>query len=227
MRLSHAAILAVLLGGIAAAPLLADPPAVTPVAVEVGKDRAVTVRPHAGAKFTAAPGFGPDECLWFPGERADDGSQVFLVRPYKPGTFRVVLWSEGDKRGAYSTLVLDATGGKDDPPPPVPDPKPKPDPAPAPAGPLWLIVVEETGERTPETAAVLGDAAYWLALRAKGHKFRFYDRDSADAKRLGYVKAAGDALPALVVLDATGAVVKAVKLPATTAGVDAMIGGAK
>lgn len=106
--------------------------------------------------------------------------------------------------------------------PPVP---PNPDPNPTPVvNASWVIVIEETAARTPQTAAVLGDLNYWRGLSSRGIRFRFYDDDSADAARLGYVaKVEGVKRPALLVVDKTGSVVKTTTLPATIAGVDALL----
>lgn len=104
--------------------LTAAPPEVPkePTVVKVGKDRQVEIT--SSGPFTAAPGFSPDEGLWFPGERSDDGKkQIFLFRPYRKGEFRVTLWTEGDKRNQYSVLVLKT----EEAPAPVP-PGPTPDP---------------------------------------------------------------------------------------------------
>lgn len=119
-------------------------------------------------------------------------------------------------------LVITVEGAQ--PPPPDPDPV-DPPPVPPVAAKVWAVVVEETGERTVATAKVLGDLGYWKTVRDRGHNWRFYDKDSADAKARKYPQAAaGVGLPALLILDATtGKVLKAVKLPATTAGIDALL----
>lgn len=218
--------------------LLASAAVAAPPALDIPAEIAaepgdwVTVAPKTTAKSVVYVGL--DKIKPFPSDQLKDGRNLVLAVPdsAKPGArFRfVAVGTLNDEQTARPFVVV--VGGADPGPPPVPpapDPKPKPDPAPVPAGPLWLIVVEETSDRTPETAAVLGDSGYWLGLRAKGHKFRFYDKDSADATGKGYAKAVGDvALPALLILGADGAVVgKPVPLPKTTAGIDALIGGAK
>jgi hypothetical protein len=216
---------------VASAALAAPPPLDIPAEIAAEPGDWVTVAPKTTAKSVVYVGL--DRIKPFPSDQLKDGRNLVLSVPANaaPGTrFRfVAVGTLGDEQTARPFAVV--VGGADPGPPPVPpapDPKPKPDPKPAPAGPFWLIVVEETGDRTPETAAVLGDSAYWLALRAKGHKFRFYDKDSADAKDKGYGKAVGDTtLPALLILGADGAKVNAVPLPKSTAGIDALIGGAK
>jgi len=157
-----------------------------------------------------------------------------IVLPSKAGVYRVVLWS-GLAAGDSAVLVIDATDGKAPEPKPKPDPEPEPEPKPQPKpddNPLksaaWLIVVEETAQRTPETAKVLGDLNYWEGLETKGFKRKFYDKDSAEAKAKNYpAMVAGTDLPALLVLDASGKKLTAVKLPKSTAEIDSLLKGGK
>lgn len=116
-------------------------------------------------------------------------------------------------------------------PPPNPGPNPNPQPAPV-AKAAWVIVVEETSQRTPQIAAVLGDLNYWKALPGRGLRWRLYDADSPDARAKGFDKIAAKAgLPCVIFLDKdgknplTGGEPVGVPLPATTAGVDALIKG--
>lgn len=121
-------------------------------------------------------------------------------------------------------VMLDVTGAR---PPPDDDKKKDVDP-PAPIAAAWVIVVEETMARTPAVAAVLSDSAYWSGLKAKGISWRFYDKDSADAKAKKYDQFAAEVgLPAVLFLDKSGKVLKKAKLPANTAGIDELMKGAK
>ena len=126
--------------------------------------------------------------------------------------------------------TIDVKAGAAPQPPPEPQPKPipptpKPDPKPTPAaGPIWVLVVEETSMRTAGTAAVVANLTYWQGLAAKGSKWRHYDKDDATAVKNGYAKeAAKVGLPALIVLDKDGDVVRSVKLPTTTAAIDKLL----
>lgn len=108
-----------------------------------------------------------------------------------------------------------------------PNPKPPgPDPQPT-ADKVWLIVVHETDMSNSSAGRLLGDLDYWKSLEAKGHKFRFYDKDNAAVKAKGYDKYVTDAggVPALLIMDATGTVLKSTKLPTDKAGVDAILKG--
>lgn len=121
-------------------------------------------------------------------------------------------------------------------PPPVP-PDPKPEPKPNPAGPLWLVIVYENDSQSLDTARVINDTAFWEKQRKAGNQFRPFDQNEPSAVKLGYVKAAtqdrtdaagkvirkAPGLPALIVVDAEGDVIRAVPLPKSTAGIDAIV----
>lgn len=124
------------------------------------------------------------------------------------------------------------------PPAPTPGPKPTPDPVPdvkpAPKGDreFWAVVLEETGERSVAAAKVLNAADFWRGLSARGHNYRFIDKDNPFAKAGKYLEAAqakGVALPAVLLFDRNAPAgqpadpVAVFALPATTAEVDAQI----
>lgn len=124
-----------------------------------------------------------------------------------------------------STVVVDGNLA----PQPPPDDGKK-DPAPAPKQVIaWVVVVEETQQRTADTAKVLGDLAYWqsLAKRDPAISFRHYDKDSPDAKLRNFDTFGAEVgLPAVLFLAADGKVIKVTgadgkekvgfKLPKTT-----------
>lgn len=129
----------------------------------------------------------------------------------------------------YKRLDVDAGTGPRPPPdvdpkPPEPKPPTPPDPTPK-AEKLWVVVVHETSAFSEAKNAVLGDAPFWKTVLDRGHEFRIYDKDSAEAKALKYdaefVKTGG---PTLLLIDRdTKRTLKTVRLPATTTGVDAEI----
>jgi hypothetical protein len=89
----------------------------------------------------------------------------------------------------------------------------------------WAVVVEETAERTPAIGKVVGDVAGWARVKGKGVSHLVVDKDDPAAVSAGYVNAASHAggLPALVLLGADGLFIRAVKLPATFAAVEAEV----
>jgi hypothetical protein len=94
-----------------------------------------------------------------------------------------------------------------------------PDPPGPTTKPAWVVVIEETAERTEATGRLLGDLPGWQAL---GVSWRFYDKDAPEVRAKKYdlvVSKAGVGLPAMILLDKAGNVIGAMKLPATMADV--------
>ncbi len=83
----------------------------------------------------------------------------------------------------------------------------------------WVIVLEETQERTPAIAKLCSDA-YWDTLEKRDLKFRFYDDDSSDAD--AYLKSA-KSIPWLLVMSADGKVLASEKLPENVDALDSVV----
>jgi hypothetical protein len=67
----------------------------------------------------------------------------------------------------------------------------------------WVVVVEESEDRTPAIAKVLGDTNWWRSLEQRGLKWRHYDDDAAEAKP--YLKIASEVgTPAVIVIGGQG-----------------------
>lgn len=67
----------------------------------------------------------------------------------------------------------------------------------------WVVVVEETEQRTPAIAKVLGDTNWWRSLEQRELKWRHYDEDAVEAKP--YQAIAGEVgLPAVIVIGGQG-----------------------
>ncbi len=78
----------------------------------------------------------------------------------------------------------------------------------------WVVVVEETSERTPAISKVLTNEPWWSGLAGRGLKKRLLDKGSPDAKPYAaMVEKHG--LPVYMVLNPTGTVLAEGKLPAT------------
>jgi len=148
-----------------AAAALADPPKVPdPLKLPVGEDATVTVKVPAGQKGAFRAAFDPADCTFFRGWSDAAEEMVFLVRPKRPGKFRVVFWTVGE--AASSELVVDAG---DPPPPPTPGPAP---PGPAPPAPDALAAAVRAAydaDPSPTKAADAASlAAVFRALAAPG-----------------------------------------------------------
>ena len=92
--------------------------------------------------------------------------------------------------------------------------QPIPDPSPMPAKPAWVILVEQTEERSPETAKIMAASKFWEGLVARGIKWRTYDYDAPEAA--SYRKIAdGTGMPSMIFTDEAGKVLKQGRLPDT------------
>lgn len=82
---------------------------------------------------------------------------------------------------------------------------PIPDIAPRPVNPRpgsWVVIVEESEERSPEVAKLIADATWLDGIRARQAKFRVYDDDQAEAA--SFVRAAGATRPAVLIVAPDG-----------------------
>ena len=104
-----------------------------------------------------------------------------------------------------------------------PGPDPPPPPPPPPTDVLWVLVVEESSQRTPEQAAVLVSPKVraWFAADEDRH-WRLVDRDVLDEHGnvpedlARWIKMAeGLTLPRVFLINETGGLVDQVPLPAT------------
>lgn len=153
--------------------------------------------------------------------------------PGATGRVAMIAFPVGAKdESAAVRQRIDVNQGAKPPPDKIPDPKPvppdadpKPDPKPTPVvGDLWVVIVEELDDRTVATAKIVNDSAFWLDQAKRGVKMRTYDKDEPAAVNKGYVKAAGKVgLPAVLLLDADGDVVRAKAMPKDVAGMAAII----
>jgi hypothetical protein len=146
---------------------------------------------------------------------------------YSPGKHKIVAVAVGDGKLTPIEICTVEVKGKVDPQPPAPTPEPPgptPDPSPPQADKVWLVVIEERNERTPDTAQVLTDAVFWKGLEKRGHRWRIFDKDQPVVKELGYDKLAEKSgLPALIMTSATGAVLNIRKLPSSAEGINAAL----
>lgn len=113
-------------------------------------------------------------------------------------------------------------GPKGDPGDNGPPTPPNPPPV---TGPLWLIVVDETANRTAGQGAILGDLAFWKSFEAAGHKWRIWDKDNPEVTKKRYMDFAVEAggTPFLLILGADGKKLKAVLLPESEAAIRTLV----
>ena len=91
------------------------------------------------------------------------------------------------------------------------------------AGDVFLIVVEETAERTAETANTLnGSSEWWHKLGTRGVSYRWYDDDTPGAEKFA---SAVKERPGFVLMDSSGKRLKTGPLPKTTGEIDQILKG--
>lgn len=145
---------------------------------------------------------------------------VVAARPGRYRLFAVTCAADVLSDVAACTVVIE------DGPPTGVDARADHAPAKPQAGCCWLVVIEETAERTPSQAALLGDAELSGYVRCKGWRVRVADRDAKDAEGrvprdlAGYIeRAKGKRLPYLILVDASGKARHEGTMPASAAEV--------
>ena len=111
--------------------------------------------------------------------------------------------------------ILRATGGGGVLPIPIPVP-----PSPKPGS--WVVLIEETEDRTDEIAKLINDQRWLDSLTAKQLKFRSYDDDQPEAR--SYAQAIQSlGVPAVVIVSPAGDVLGKFKFPAKREDLDRLI----
>jgi len=153
------------------------------------------------------------------------GEPLLLFRARTPGQYRllVAVPVSADRLIVAKTVIQVGTPQ----PEPKPDPGPQPEPQPKPYRELWMLVVEERLDRTPQTAAIV------LApelRRLLSDRVRLLDKDVLDRSDQvpGWAKkwlelAKGKRLPYLFLFTEHGEVLWEGQLPKTLAEVRALI----
>jgi hypothetical protein len=114
---------------------------------------------------------------------------------------------------------------------PIPPPGPGPGPGPGPKPPdpvsdaVFIAIVEDVLNRTPDAAIVMNAMAGWVDLAKDGSSFRSYHIETGEVNGKKAIQdAAGLGLPAMVVYDKPGGkVLRAIPLPLTFDGVKRVI----
>jgi len=144
-----------------------------------------------------------------------DSKRIVFTGP--PGRYKLMLVVQtkgGMLDQAHRIMFIEGIG-------PEPDPEPDPDPDPPMPGVRWLIIIEETDQRTNAHAAIYHSEKLNAYLKAKGHPpRRLWDQDELDPngktpKSLKpYLNLADrDSLPVCFVADAGGRILHQGPLP--------------
>lgn len=124
-----------------------------------------------------------------------------------------------DTTSDLTTIIVQCGNGPR--PPPIDDSKVTP----TKPRKLFIAVVEDVRNRSPETATTLSDLEAWNSFRDKGHEWRFYDQSTQETRGLRAVAAAKTQAfdpPQIVIHDSAGAFVFSGQLP-NMAGVNELV----
>lgn len=157
------------------------------------------------------------------------GPATGVVLPAADGQSYLVLSLSVPGGNLAIPYVIAPYGAVPPGPGPSPGPGPGPSPTPVPGAKLYVLIVTETSQQTPEQAAVINSKAADEYLKAKSWQRRVADKDVVDengkvpadlAAWLDKAKAwnaGGGKWPYLNIADGSGAVVYEGPLPATEA----------
>lgn len=142
---------------------------------------------------------------------------VYFVEPVKAGLTEIVCIPQGvtDAKDIHRQ-VLGVMGPR---PPPIPDvdpePKPKPKPDDKTAKNVSLSIVEDTRNRSSDTATVLNELVGWTALIDAGNDWRLYDLTTSEpAGKIAVAAAREVDKPAIVIRDKdSGTIIEVIPLP--------------
>jgi len=86
----------------------------------------------------------------------------------------------------------------------------------------WVIVVEQTEDRSPVVARLQADTNWWANLESRRLHWRFYDADSPDAVQYAErVRESGT--PSLLIVATDGTVLDSRPLPSTIEGLNQIV----
>lgn len=84
----------------------------------------------------------------------------------------------------------------------------------------WIVIIEESSERSPETAILLANKTWRDSLETRKINWRIYDKDQAEAERYSSII---NSLPCVIFITPDGKVVNQSPLPADAKSFDKLI----
>ena len=155
--------------------------------------------------------------------RTFDAPYLYFVQAVGKGKTEILIVPVGVSSEAEITRQMLTVSGARPPPDDKTDPVP---PTPV-ASHVRLVIVEDTLNRSPETAILLNQLVGWTAFLDDGNEYRLYDQTTGEATgKQAKIDAGTTPLPAMVIYDkATGAILKVGSLSPTIDELRATIGG--
>lgn len=160
------------------------------------------------------------------------GPFLYAITAESGGKAELICVAVADGVPVEKTRVMLTITGPRPPPipgpvPPGPEPvPPKPDPAPQPvAKTVSIAIVEDTMNRTPETAIMLNQLVSWSEYQDAGHQYRLYDHTTSEPRGKLAVQELGVGVSGIVVRDrATSKVIHKGAIPATFEELKSLVG---
>lgn len=197
-------------------------------------DGAIAVKEHKIASGNEFIAYGQ----FCDGVDGDDGDKVLETRSYKGPWVYVIT---GTKAAKVELIVVPvgvaneseilrqklAVSGKGPrPPPPEPDDDDADPPKPDKVERVSIAIVEDVGNRTPDSAILINALLGWKEFGEAGHAYRVYDKSTGEANGKAAISVLGNQqLPAIVITDfVTGKVLHKGPLPKDIAVLKALVG---
>lgn len=149
--------------------------------------------------------------------RVFNSPHLYSIEAVSKGAVEILVLPKGTEVIRQVVTVEDGTK-------PNPPPDPEPDPTPT-AKHLRLSIVEDSQNRSPDTAILLNALAGWNGLHDSGHEYRLYDIATKEPSGIEAIGKLNGLAPAIIVQNKdTGAVVYKGALPVTFADLQALVG---
>lgn len=197
-----------------------------PCRVEDSRQGIISIKRVTGprefyGKFVDGKVRGEDE------ERTYTEPFLYIIRAVKPGSVELLITPKSyDVEQESLRRTLTVMGNGPNPPPPDPDPKPDPKPEPVPTGKVFVAVVEDAMNRSPDASIVLGALIGWHSWLDKGNTYRFYDQSTGESKgKKAMADSEGLPVPYMVIYNEKGEKLRAAPLPTTFAKLKEVLGG--
>jgi hypothetical protein len=141
------------------------------------------------------------------------GKFVYTIEGERTGQSELILVPVGVTSSEQILRAVLSVNGAQPPPKPKPDPQPKP-PAPT-VDAVHLDIIEDSLNRTVQTATTLNALLAWAAFLDGGNIFRIWDQNNGSDKAVEAKRDLGTTkLPAIIVRDrATRKVIRVMELP--------------
>jgi len=155
--------------------------------------------------------------------RTYSDKHIYVLSPVKSGTCELLLIPEGVQSAIEIVRQKLTVSGQGPNPPPGPGPGPNPHPV---AKNVSVAIVEDTMNRSPDTAILMNQLVAWSEFADAGNDWRAYDLKTGEAKGKQAITDLNGPVPGIVVYDKSNRkMIHRGDLPATFEDLKKLIGG--